>query len=190
MLNKEIYEKVEKKVQETVQKLNEYFHFDMKNPPVFYDVKGTVGGLAKAKTMSIHFNHQLMMKNFEDFIDSTVPHEVCHIGVFWLSYYEKKPIPKNPHGATWKFMMHLVGVPAKKYHTYNIEDIKRKIPKYQYKCLCENPIIVNKRMHEKIKRINMICKKCHTILKDGEMIMQIGFEEPSPNGTTKVREKD
>jgi SprT protein len=190
MKREEIYSKVEKKIQETVEKLNNYFHFDMKIPPIFYDVTGTTGGLAKSKSLSVHFNHQLMLQNFEDFLETTVPHEVCHIAVFWLSLQEKKPIPKNPHGATWKFMMHLVGVPAKKYHTYDIDGIKKITAQYQYQCLCKEHIIVGKKIHEKIKKSKMICKKCKTILKNGTRIIQLGFSNPSPNRTTKVREEN
>lgn len=186
MNNKELYELVEKKVKETVDKLNEKFNFNMKYPHIYYDVRGTTGGLAKSASMTVHFNNKLLKENIEHFIETTVPHEVCHIGVYHLCHVNKRNYPKNGHGADWQIMMRTVGVNARKYHEYEVE---RKEPvEYRYECGCPNGVIIPEKIHKKIKDKVMVCKKCNTKLGDWERVMKIGFKEASPNGTTKVRE--
>jgi SprT protein len=181
----DIYIKVLNKVKETVDKLNKHYNFSMDYPNIHYDIIGTNGGLAKSASMSVHYNDKLLKQNEEDFIETTVPHEVCHIAVYHKSNIEKKPYPKNGHGADWKLMMWIAGVPARKYHQYEVE---RKSPiEYKYKCGCANGVIVNQKTHKKIKDQTMLCKKCNKVIGDWERIMKIGFIDASPNGTTKIR---
>ena len=188
MNNKEIYELVQKKVKETVDKLNNKFNFDMKYPMIYYDVRGTTGGLAKSASMTVHYNDKLLKENIEDFLETTVPHEVCHIGVYHLCHVNKRSYPKNGHGADWQIMMRVVGVNARKYHTYEVE--KKEPVEYKYECGCENGLIITEKVHKKIKDKQMICKKCNKQIGNWERIMKIGFKSSSPNGTTKVRDED
>lgn len=188
MNNKQIYELVDKKVKETVDKLNSKFNFNMKNPPIYYDIRGTTGGLAKSASMSVHYNDKLLKENMEEFIATTVPHEVCHIAVYHLCQTEKRNYPKNGHGADWQIMMRLAGVNARKYHQY---EVPTKEPvEYHYECGCPNGLIIPEKQHKKIKNKAMICNKCKKQLGKWERIMKIGFKEASPHGTTKVREDE
>lgn len=188
MNNKEIYEAVDKKVKETVDKLNKKFNFNMQYPVIHYDVRGTTGGLAKSASMTVHYNDKLLKENVEEFLATTVPHEVCHIGVYHLCHVEKRSYPKNGHGADWQIMMRVAGVNARKYHEYEVE---RKEPvEYKYECGCPEGLIIPEKTHKKIKGKAMMCKKCNQPLGKWERIMKIGFKLPSPNGTTKVREEE
>lgn len=188
MNNKELYEAVEKKVKDTVEILNKKFNFNMKNPQIYYDIRGTNGGLAKSASMTVHFNDKLLKENIKDFIETTVPHEVCHIAVYHLCNVEKRTYPKNGHGADWQIMMRVVGVNARKYHQYEVP--KKEAVEYKYECGCPSGLIIQEKVHKKIKDKPMICKKCNKKLGKWERIMKIGFKDASPNGTTKVREDE
>lgn len=188
MNKKETYEAVEKKVKETVDKLNAKFNFDMKCPHIYYDVLGTTGGLAKSASMTVHYNDKLLKENVEEFIATTVPHEVCHIAVFHLCHVKQRNYPQNGHGADWQIMMRVAGVNARKYHEY---EVKRKEPvQYKYQCGCEEGLILSEKNHKKIKGKIMICNKCDKQIGNWERIMKIGFKTASPNGTTKVRDEE
>lgn len=187
MLTKEKFIEVERKVIETVEKLNKIYAFNMKNPPIFFDVTGTNGGLAKYRSMSVHFNTRLALDNWEDFLQSTVPHEVCHIAVWHWAKFFNKPIP-SAHGATWKLMMWEVGAKPRRTHEYDVEEVARKVAIYEYDCRCEKPTEVSIVIHNKIKKGHVYsCRKCGTILKNGLRKLTIGFSEDSPNGTTLTR---
>lgn len=187
MNNKELYEAVANKVKETVEILNKKFDFAMQVPHIYYDVRGTTGGLAKSASMTVHFNDKLLKENIEEFIATTVPHEVCHIAVYHLCHFKKRTYPKNGHGADWQIMMRVAGVNARKYHQYEVET--KEPVEYKYECGCPEGLIIQEKQHKKIKDKVMICRKCNKQLGKWERIMKIGFKTASPNGTTKVREE-
>lgn len=186
MNNKEIYQEVENKVKETVDKLNKKFNFDMKYPHIYYDITGNNGGLAKSASMTVHYNDKLLKQNKDSFIENVIPHEVCHIAVFHLYQTKNKPYPKNGHGADWQIMMRVVGVNARQFHQYEVE--KKQPVEYKYDCGCAEGIVVPQRIHKKIKNTPMVCKKCTKQLINGERIIKIGFKNPSPNGSTEIRD--
>lgn len=189
-LEQSIKDKISLKVQETVQLINSYYKINMPVPPIYYDLKGTTAGVAKYATMSVHFNVVLLLQNLEDFIATTVPHEVCHIGVMYKALKDRKTIPKA-HGAEWKLMMRVVGVPARRCHSYDVTDVKKATKQFEYNCHCNRPIIVGLRVHNKVKQGYIYkCKKCQQVLKNGQMVINTGFKKASPNGTTKVRDQD
>jgi SprT protein len=190
MLNSEKIVEVENKIKSVVDKLNAIYKFSMKYPTYQFDVTGTNAGLAKSRSMSVHFNPTLALQNWDDFIDNTIPHEVCHIAVWHWALFFHKHIP-GAHGATWKLMMWEVGASAKRTHEYDVSDVKKEVKKYGYKCKCLNPIEVSTIIHNKIKKGFMYkCKKCHTVLKDGERVLNKSFSRPSPNGTTRTQGED
>jgi SprT protein len=188
-LNDDLELRITNKVKETIDKINNHFGLDMPVPKIYYDITGTTAGIAKYKTMSIHLNTALLLNNIEDSINVTVPHEVCHLTTFYLHRKESKPGMPKPHGAAWKLMMWVAGASAKVTHDYDISEIKAQKKEYNYKCGCKDGVIVSAVMHGKIKHGNQYkCKKCNKVITNGELICKIGFIEPSPNGTTAIRE--
>lgn len=189
-LTDELEIKIETVIKKTVEKINAHYKINMPIPPVYYDLKGTTAGVAKYASMSIHLNTKLLLDNIEDFLISTVPHEVCHIGVMYKAQKEGKGVPKA-HGAEWKLMMHVVGVPARRCHSYDVTEVKKKVTQYGYTCNCPKEVLVGVKIHGKIKKGYIYkCKKCKTVLKNGQLVLQLGFRTASPNGTTKIREED
>lgn len=188
-IDEKLKKKLEIKAQETVDKLNKYFKFNMKVPEIYYDVTGTNAGIAKSETMSVHLNPALLLQNIKETIDNTLPHEICHIAIFHKSILENKEKFPDGHGAQWKFMMYVVGAAAKRCHDYDVTDVKRNVTEYTYFCKCEKPVLVNRKIHNQIQKGSKYqCKKCNEIITGGERVMKFGFSRPSPNGTTLVRE--
>ena len=185
----ENYLKIEEKVLQTVKKINDHYKINMPVPAIFYDVHSTTGGIAKYNSMSVHFNPSLLKENFEVFLKTTVPHEVCHIGVWQKYLHEKKKTPPKAHGQEWKLMMWVVGAPARRCHQYDVEDVKKSVAQYEYKCGCTKTTTVGARIHNKIKNGSLYqCKKCSVTLKNGSRLLTKSFSRASPNGTTKTIE--
>lgn len=167
MLKQEDLTRINNKVRETVEKLNSIYNFGMAVPSIHYDVRGTKAGLAKSKTMSIHFNSVLAMENTETFIQTTVPHEVCHIAVWHWARYFRKPFPSD-HGPLWKKMMTDVGANPKRNHSYDVSSVKRNTKTYEYTCLCETPIELSSIIHGRILKGRVYrCRKCRQSLSNG-----------------------
>lgn len=188
ILNKEIEERILQKTVETVNKINAHYKINLKVPKIYYDIKGTNAGMAKFPAMTLHLNPKLLLNNLEDSIINTIPHEVCHLGVFQRSIELKKKFPKG-HGAEWKLMMWVVGADAKTYHKYDVSELKKTMSKYHYQCNCEEGHVVSKILHNKIQAgSTRKCIKCNVKLHSWTKILNHGFSRPSPNGTTNTRE--
>jgi len=95
----EIHKRVEEKVKLTVDKINAHYAINMSVPAIFYDVHSTNGGVAKYASMSVHFNPTIMEEDLDHYIKTTVPHEVCHIGV-WQKYLKENK--KNRSQGAWR----------------------------------------------------------------------------------------
>lgn len=191
-LTDEHFKMTHTKVISYVNKYNQIYNFNMPVPNIFYDIKGTKAGVARMSikgAYSLHFNPRIAGKDWNEFINNTVAHEVAHIAVFqWCKFHGKK-LP-DPHGIRWNVMMREVGATPKRTHEIDVEDLKRQVSQYEYKCKCEDSLLVGIRVHNSIKSGKKIysCKKCKTKLTDGQKVINIGFSVPSPNGTTEVRE--
>lgn len=182
---------VKNKIVETVDKLNTIYGFNLNYPNYYFDIKGTTAGIAKSLTMSVHFNEKLSKSNWKEFISTTIPHEVCHLGVFQL--VKSKALKKYPapHGATWKLMMYQVGANSKAKHNMDVTDVKQNRKKYIYKCSCEDDITVDVSIHKKIKNgYSYKCKKCGIILSDGKLKLTKKFSKESPNNTTLFEQNE
>jgi SprT protein len=157
------------KVDETVSQLNSIYNFHMLSPSIYFDITGFKAGLAKYKTMSIHFNPVLANENWDSFLNEIVPHEVCHIAVWhWCNYFKKK-LPKTPHDLIWKTMMLDVGLTPNVTHNYDLSNVrKKKIKQFTYACSCSTPTIVSSIVHNRILKGALYrCYKCSITLSDG-----------------------
>lgn len=185
LLTQENIQKTQDKVKETVDKLNSIYGFNMKIPKIYFDVKGTNAGLAKFRTMSVHFNEKLAVNNWEDFIDNTVPHEVCHLAVWQRCLFLRKKFP-SPHGATWKLMMSQVGAIPKRTHDYDVSEVRRGTKRYEYDCGCDKRVEVSAIIHNRItKGRKYKCNRCNNLLVNG----QRKFDEPLSEVLNKIFNK-
>ncbi len=119
-------------------------------PEVFYDCNNTSGGYHKDGTL--HFNPVLTVQNFEDYLNTTVPHEMAHY-IQWHVYrgsltrqitygrgYRAVLTRRKVHGREWQSIMRLFGIHnPKRCHNYDVTDVKKKrnIKKFPVYCSCQ-----------------------------------------------------
>lgn len=185
MLTASKLEELKLKITATVDRLNEIYRFNLKYPEYFWDVKGTTAGVAKSRTKTVHFNKILALENWKEFIEVTVPHEICHLGVFLLTEKNGKRKYPPPHGATWKLMMYEVGANSSTTHKFDTTNVKKATKSFIYNCKC-GELEVSSTIHNKIKNGAIYqCKKCKNQLKDGIMKLTKKFSKSSPNNTLR-----
>lgn len=103
-------------------------------PEVIYDLVGTTAGQARKYrnengdiAYQVRINPKVLLENREQYLRSTIPHETAHIAQYQA--YGKS----DHHGAEWQYMMHLLGLPAKRTHSYTVEKA-RKHQRYPVEC--------------------------------------------------------
>jgi len=143
-----------------IEVLNAEWGMNIENPEVRFDLTGACAGQAitgrsHALFPVLRFNLPLAMDNWPDFLETTVPHEVAHLGVRAKWGYRPKP-----HGKEWAATMTILGVPAARCHVYDVSDhVTRRRP-YLYICDCGEHRVSSVR-HNKMRRGKVYnCKRC------------------------------
>ncbi len=127
-------------------------------PKVRMDLTGKVAGIFRSKDTLLRFNLALMLENKEDFLFSTVPHEVAHFVVNVIAPYSP------PHGVVWQAVMKLFGVSnPQTYHSYKVPPPKRRKRPYIYRCSCQEHLFTKQKHNYANKGISYTCKRCKGI---------------------------
>lgn len=87
------------------------------NPVVLFDLQGRIAGQA-CGNWKIRLNADLLVNNWEDFMNDTIPHEVAHLVQYVIYPYDK------PHGRGWKSIMRGFGVNPKRTHKMDLSCTK------------------------------------------------------------------
>ncbi len=114
--------RVKDKVRECLNVAQIHFQTDFDMPEIRYDIHDTDSGRAIPSQWVLRFNPIFLIQNEEDFIASTVPHEVAHL------VNDRVNIPPNkkqlrPHGKGWVTVMSLFGVEPEVTHSYDCTSI-------------------------------------------------------------------
>lgn len=135
------------------------------------DLKRTAGAAEYFSGVSkIELNAEMLVQNFDDFMNFTIPHEVAHI--LTEMFY---PDAKRDHGKEFRKMCNHIGFPeaGRTYHTYDVLSITGVKPKLRhvYACNCveNNRYNASAVMHKRIfqgERRN--CKRCNFLWYTGE----------------------
>jgi SprT protein len=114
-----------------------------------------LAGQANMTDCVVRFNPTYLNKYGEDYIDDTIPHEVCHIGT-WEAYRGRG------HGSLWKSMMRSVGSNPTRCHTYTPEAGQgHPKTKYVYECSnCGAPVITGPKIHANIQKGQKYNPRC------------------------------
>ncbi len=174
-INKEQKDKVEAKIFQSVDILNQQYDLNLKYPDFDFRLKGGVAGVARSGFMDVSFNDYIFYHHFEDALKEVVPHEVAHLGVFQKSKNENRNYPPG-HGALWKLMMSTLNVAPKTYHHFEIDKsfiIEKNIKLYEYECLCQNKKPYSEAQYKRIEngvKFGRLfsCVSCGHILIDGK----------------------
>lgn len=110
-------------------------------------------------------------KMWNEALNDTLPHEVCHHIAPIIYNKWKHGFDKNDgwgHGNAWKECMHMVGLSATRCYVADSETYnklkQRHVPRnFVYKCKCERLIELTSVIHNKIQRgQNRTCNSCKT----------------------------
>jgi len=125
-------------------------------------IRGTTAGLAFYKENLIKFNYGLLIRNPDEFISRTCPHECGHIISFII--YGSRGIG---HGNEWKSVCRILGMKdITRCHEYDVSQT-RVGGSVSYSCNCHGRIFsIGMSIHHKIcmgqKRS---CKHCKAVIK-------------------------
>jgi SprT protein len=102
-------------------------------PVITYDLRGRTAGQAIFRQNRIRINRVLLENNFDAFIKQTVGHELAHL-VCWKLYGPRA----KAHGAEWKKVMGVLGLPPLRCHTFDTSKsvARRPLPTFPYACRC------------------------------------------------------
>jgi SprT protein len=87
------------------------------NPVVLFDLQGRIAGQAWGN-YKIRLNIDLLVHNWEEFMQDTIPHEVAHLVQKVLYPYDKS------HGRGWKSIMRGFGCNPKRTHNMDLSCTK------------------------------------------------------------------
>jgi len=174
-LSKEIKDCVEEKISDCLTIAQKHFKQMFAYPTIVYKNKGTIGGTANVTSWTVTFNSILLKENVDDFIATTVPHEIAHLITYAVYGYNRRLV--KPHGHQWKFVMRVLGVSPDRCHDYDTTNVQKKIKnKFAYKCNCERPLFVGPVVHRNIQR-DMIykCRRCKSPLSYIKPMGQVSY---------------
>jgi SprT protein len=153
--------------------------FNIKNPVTLthdFSIKGCAGGTAQYKRFYgigvLRWNTVLMSENFEEYLETVIKHEVCHI-ICGQVYPQERG-----HGKYWKHVMIRMGISnPQRCHKMDITNISKnrkstKVYNVFCRCGCEHKVtkLVYGRVleYEKTRTgTSYSCRKCKSKLTIG-----------------------
>lgn len=151
--------------QKCFDKLNSLLSVDLKletSEPIVMFKDSKTGGYVWPQKFGnrVFLNWVLLKENKEDYINGTIPHEVCHI-------FQRHLYPRSSsHGVEWKRLMQMVGLEPKRCHSYDVQNAGRDSKKatFTYICKCQKhqlSAIKNRRFLTGVVG-GYNCRKCKT----------------------------
>lgn len=134
---------------------------------VYRNDMGRTAGIADLIANRIELNETLLAENFDEFMVTTIPHEVAHL--LTRQFY---PEAKQAHGPEFRKVCDRLGYPdaGKTYAKYDITSVISKKPTtlYVYECMhgCMT-FKLSALIHKRISTEGQIrgCGECKTVLK-------------------------
>lgn len=184
---------VHQKIAECISKIEQHYNVKLHRPKVSFQRKGTIAAVANSHNWIVDFNPILLNENVEEFIASTVPHEVAHLACDVIYPEANVQGRRGAHGSRWQELMRLLGVEPKTRHNYDVSTSKcqRKSTKYRYTCTCCNKNIdVGPRRHATLQANpkafwHTVCGVQSDLIYTGPIVTQ-----PPKSDTRKVQVKD
>lgn len=125
-----------------------------KVPTVSFDQRGKAAGMAYLQKNHIRYNPVLLNENYEEFIATTVPHEIAH-----LIAYQRFGRGVQAHGTEWKRIMVDFGVPPARCHSFDVSNASVG-ESITYRCACASHALSLRRHKKVLSGIRYVCKKC------------------------------
>jgi len=139
-------EQVVAKNKECFQKAQQIFGVDLSRVQVLFDLKGRCAGQARRRGVnySVRYNLDMMMRDLDDMVNDTVPHEIAHIVCFM------KPTLGRDHDYGWQHVCHQLGGTGKR--THDLEVVYGKGLTYEYTTSNGSKVRLSELKHKRIQK--------------------------------------
>ena len=131
-----------------------------------FDLRGRAAGQARFGPRGpwvVRYNPVLLCANAEDFLATTVPHEVAHLVAYALHGARIRP-----HGPQWRAIMQYFGVAPERCHRYDLSAVRsRALREYDYHCTCRGHRLSSIRHNRVLAGGTYICRRCAAPLRPG-----------------------
>lgn len=150
-----------------VVKTNDYLHMAQSHfnrsfrlDKIRADIKGKTAGYFRTHPdglCEINYNPVIFKRHINDFLLTTVPHEVAHLVAY--QHFGRKI---RPHGKHWQAVMQLFGADIKRCHDYDVSGTgSRQYRRFDYRCDCRLHALTAIRHNRILKGQVYHCVKCH-----------------------------
>lgn len=153
----EIKDRVNAKLQEGLDIAQQKYGRKFPFPTVTYDVRGTRAGVAYYTAYKVGFNPVLLMENLDEFIQSTVPHELAHLLTYnlfpeaFITFGRKR----EHHGYHWQTVMIALGADPKRCHEFDVTNTRVKKStsrQIKWKCShCNTELLLTPQKSDKLR---------------------------------------
>lgn len=191
-LTAELKQKAIARVRHFIDLANQkYPGLNMSMPIINFDLRGRTAGTANSSTHTIRLNAGLFVRNVEDYMNDTIPHEVAHLVQYKLHPTQRRWTGRKwvrtvqPHGYEWQRVMRSFGVAPERCHQMDTSEtrVKKNVTKYQYKCNCKTHE-VGKKVHNRIQMGHTYtCRSCKGTLTTGSFV---AVKHPKPAAVKPV----
>ncbi len=136
-------------------------HFGLKAPQVEirFDLRGRSAGQVRRHASGVwlvRYNPVLLARHGEDFLASTIPHEVAHVIAYRLHGHRIQP-----HGPEWRALMSHFGAAPARCHDFDISGLPtRTLTRYPYHCACRTHLLTSIRHHRILRGHRYQCRSC------------------------------
>lgn len=134
-------------------------------PDIRFDLRGQAAGQAiwhRHGSPVLRFNLELALRHVDDFIATTVPHEVAHLVVAACHGRVR------PHGHEWQAVMRFLGIAQpRRCHDYAVTDHPvRRQHRWPYACACATHQLSTTR-HNRVQKgtAGYVCRRCGNALQ-------------------------
>jgi SprT protein len=159
-----ILQLAEKAIRNAEGRARHFYGLSLPEATIDFSLRGRCAGQARVSkngSTNLRINSQLLVENLEDFLHTTIPHEVAHLVVNWRA--RKKRLRPRPHGPEWQSVMQdCFNLEAKRCHDYQTAPA-RVVPRpFLYACICREHHLTSI-MHKRLSNNHQaLCKTCRT----------------------------
>ena len=142
-----------------------------------FGLRGHAAGQARIANgqLEIRLNMCLLKGYTDEYLRTTIPHEVAHLYVFWQS--RLLLVRPKPHGPQWQAVMQeCFGLPPKRCHDYVTRPARNVRRNFLYACQCREHRLTGI-MHRKLcKNSHALCRDCGSHLRFARKIQDEGVK--------------
>ncbi len=144
-----------------------FYRLKLPRATIDFSLRGRCAGQARIDAqggLQLRINLQLLAENLDDYLRTTIPHEVAHLTVNWK--YRRHFRRPRPHGPEWQAVMcDCFGLEPNRCHRYQTTPARLVPRNYLYRCDCREHRLT-RIMHNKIGKASAAaCKVCKTSLR-------------------------